>query len=564
MKRIISSLIIFAMLLGSVMFGKPDAVYAEENESVVVAKEIEFKGPSWGSRGKFTSLGEVKLDYHWLTTDCKYVYNPELASFASVLSTDIYENTECNIEGESEAGDKTKLLTEYGFLDVKTIDVPTRDVAEDKNDVTSIVIGHRIISIDEVKYDAYVVVIRGTDGSASEWNSNMDFGCDDALYLDKTGAHPDWTNKKNHKGFDVTANRVKASVDYYMESHEDADARRSVLFTGHSRGAAIANILGAVYEGSEISSCAYTFSTPNTTTDENHTRSSVFNIINDDDFVSALPLTDWGFFRYGTDIHYKLSANADIKKEAEQLMGDSYSCGDREVIISIFADIISTREEMYDWDGKANEYALPSSIETAKKVAEKYGLADYVSFEKIDGQNRIRICPAAVLVCVSNLIGLSAEENGSGLFLMMLQLAKLIPVEEVVGDFMESMKSVATNYSGNAMLPHIALSTYAITKYGSYEKPQNNGHVLVASKENGVTYYTCSSCGRYFSNADGTHEIEKDSWNKKELTPVEMTVEQIKSHLPQLLCGIVLGVVVIVASLLLVRRAKQKKKAKEE
>ena len=49
---------------------------------------------------------------------------------------------------------------------------------------------------------------------------------------------------------------------------------------------------------------------------------------------------------------------------------------------------------------------------------------------------------------------------------------------------------------------------------------QANGHTLVKTEATDATctedgnsaYYTCSACGKYFSDAEGTTEIEKDSW----------------------------------------------------
>ena len=40
-------------------------------------------------------------------------------------------------------------------------------------------------------------------------------------------------NKANHKGFDVTKNRLKAKVDAYVKQY----------VTGHSRGGALGNLL---------------------------------------------------------------------------------------------------------------------------------------------------------------------------------------------------------------------------------------------------------------------------------------------------------------------------------
>lgn len=75
------------------------------------------------------------------------------------------------------------------------------------------------------------------------------------------------------------------------------------LVTGHSRGAAVANILGAKLTdrfGAE-NVYAYTFATPRTVRGEYPSYDNIFNVINPCDMVPMLPLEAWGFERYGID-----------------------------------------------------------------------------------------------------------------------------------------------------------------------------------------------------------------------------------------------------------------------
>ena len=71
---------------------------------------------------------------------------------------------------------------------------------------------------------------------------------------------------------------------------------------GHSRAAAVANVLGAylINEGKEP--FVYTFACPNTTTaSDADNYKGIFNVVNGDDLIPKLPLASWGFCRYGTD-----------------------------------------------------------------------------------------------------------------------------------------------------------------------------------------------------------------------------------------------------------------------
>lgn len=75
------------------------------------------------------------------------------------------------------------------------------------------------------------------------------------------------------------------------------------LVTGHSRGAAVANILGAKLTerfGAE-NVYAYTFATPRTVRGEYPSYENIFNVINPCDMIPMLPLEAWGFERYGID-----------------------------------------------------------------------------------------------------------------------------------------------------------------------------------------------------------------------------------------------------------------------
>ena len=67
-------------------------------------------------------------------------------------------------------------------------------------------------------------------------------------------------------------------------------------------GGALANLVASKRIDAGYSVFAYTFASPGTTTYANATADrykSIFNIINEDDLVPQLPLSSWGFTRYG-------------------------------------------------------------------------------------------------------------------------------------------------------------------------------------------------------------------------------------------------------------------------
>ena len=91
---------------------------------------------------------------------------------------------------------------------------------------------------------------------------------------------------------DGTATRVLKEVEEYRKQYCDAETECVYWIMGHSRGAAIANILGAKLIDNGNTVFAYTFATPNTTTVNEETARSytgIFNLINSDDLVPYLP-----------------------------------------------------------------------------------------------------------------------------------------------------------------------------------------------------------------------------------------------------------------------------------
>ena len=94
-------------------------------------------------------------------------------------------------------------------------------------------------------------------------------------------------------GFRFAAEDVKTNLDQYiLDKRIDTGLPTKLLITGHSRGAAVANILGTIV--SDITSnnnvYVYTFATPNTTTESNRrTYDNIFNILVEGDPVPGNP-----------------------------------------------------------------------------------------------------------------------------------------------------------------------------------------------------------------------------------------------------------------------------------
>ena len=144
------------------------------------------------------------------------------------------------------------------------------------------------------------VVIRGTRGL--EWFSNF--------HMYET---PD-TPSEVHYGFQCSADFVYDSLCRYIEEEGIMD---SLFFwlTGHSRGAAAANLLANRIESEGIRVAAYTVATPNVTMKPCHER-NIYNFLSEYDLATIMPLGEdsWGYGRNGKDIFVSAVSQAEFRK----------------------------------------------------------------------------------------------------------------------------------------------------------------------------------------------------------------------------------------------------------
>lgn len=171
------------------------------------------------------------------------------------------------------------------------------------------------------------VTFRGTKDK--EWYSNFQIG---------EGAE--------HAGFSSAADFSCKEIDSYLENLSIDKQNVIIRLTGHSRGGAVANLCAKRMSDSNCFGCvsAYTFACPNTTTADSSSAAAyknIRNIINPEDFICYIPLSCWGYKRYGTDFYlptksekgyYDLySSMQDKYFENTQSAHIGYPDGDRDV-----------------------------------------------------------------------------------------------------------------------------------------------------------------------------------------------------------------------------------------
>ena len=405
-----------------------------------------FKGQLHYNRdgANFSSDIEFNVDYRTLFSDNKS-YSDKLAVMSSLFAADIYDDAHVSVTSGTTGGSNnpTALGNLFGLVGVEDININAGDYSVDKDDLTEFVIGHRLIEYNGVKKEIVVLVVRGTNGTNAEWSSNFDVGANTAAYNNAMGSsHPDWRSPANHKGFDVAANRVLAKVNDYFARHE-MTAPKTILVTGHSRGAAIANILGAHFEDAfDFMPYTYTFAAPNTTTSYGASNySTIFNIVNKDDLIPALPLEAWGFTKFGITKSisvancYENMWGSAPAGTWEWLVGVDYNNdGGTNRTLKAFGKIAKDRNEVYIFDNSNDGKARVSGMKHLLYENAEKELADFtqmLSNEKLLKYCRLSItnsgdmpyyvevnyCPAYLMQVLCNMtteVGPKLGHNVSG------------------------------------------------------------------------------------------------------------------------------------------------------
>jgi len=131
----------------------------------------------------------------------------------------------------------------------------------------------------------YCVPVRGTAGNV-EWFSNLcNMGASDT-----------------HEGFEAAAKEVLAELEYILNKDGVDASNTIVLLTGHSRGAAVANLVAGwmterkLLPASQI--FGYTFACPMVSKSVSK-YSNINNFNNNGDLISKIPLPEWNYDSYG-------------------------------------------------------------------------------------------------------------------------------------------------------------------------------------------------------------------------------------------------------------------------
>lgn len=256
-----------------------------ESVSLTTAN-LAFK-PLVGDKSTST-IYNVSWDDAWFDSSATS-YNHALATTASALATLAYSDAALVLQG----------LSMFGF-DLGSITVDSV-AGEDP-------IGYSFAAKTLPGGSPLVVVtIRGTANEA-EWISNMNV----------SGGV---SSADVHLGLDRAEQGVRTALSSWLAAKGISMLGGTrFLVSGHSRGAAVANLLAqrltAVHGIATGNVFGYTFATPNVIANPT-IANNVFNIINPEDFVPRIPLALWGFGKHGNQLILPSTSNREPLEWAE-------------------------------------------------------------------------------------------------------------------------------------------------------------------------------------------------------------------------------------------------------
>jgi len=211
------------------------------------------------------------------------IYNHDMAGTSMCMAMSAFRPYKSESDLVSTPDEKLlAFLTSSGFSDFVSDDY-------DKNPslyTVATAIGRK--NLTDADGNPYTVIAVGVCGGGyeDEWLSNLTVG-----------------SGNRHQGFDSAAHMVVNRIFGYIGTR-NITGRIKIWISGYSRAAAVSNIAAADLTSSgyfrEEDIFAYTFATPNTVKNPEREYSNIFNIVGQYDIVPMVPLTVWGFKRYGT------------------------------------------------------------------------------------------------------------------------------------------------------------------------------------------------------------------------------------------------------------------------
>lgn len=251
----------------------------------------------------------LEFDEDWLLYGSGFEYSHGLARLACLLSDSAYADVASDADGNLLRENYRRLGVESGAMEFN-YDVDYSNSIWGNDQCASSFAFLEAGGAAGRRRNIVFAVLRGTPFNSNEWLSNLN--------INDAGE----TQNEMHKGFALAASVARTQLISFMLRHRIDPTETRILITGHSRGAAVANLLSALlledrfFDDGAI--FTYTFASPNTTTDpgvHGGKYGFIWNIVNPEDIVPAVPLNrgGWHFTKYGRTRAFISRASVDAE-----------------------------------------------------------------------------------------------------------------------------------------------------------------------------------------------------------------------------------------------------------
>lgn len=386
-RRRVLVLVLFALMAAGVALAAVVETRLAERRAAAPGELHAIEGPE-GRTGSFeasvsyTTMAapgvvttEVAWDDGWFFED-PTAYNHELATTRAVLSAVANSESSHHQAGSETPAYMEQALAELGFEEVSTSSYSYRSEVYDEvvdalvgtDDVVAYTIASKHVTDGEGNTKTlYLVVVRGSYGS--EWLSDLNMG-DPADYdMDAI----------DHEGFMMATDDIMADLEARIteDAGEGGTDDITLLFCGHSRGAAVANLAASYADDMTLglrplaplgNIYCYTFATPEITTVDtvdDPLYDNIYNVLNPSDMVPRLPLAAWGYGRYGHDLWLPGYGDEGFDERHEAM------CAAFEASVGVECPYVPEDRKRVD----ALEADLARDVPTADDVASAGGMA---------------------------------------------------------------------------------------------------------------------------------------------------------------------------------------------
>lgn len=270
--------------------------------------------------------------------------DPSLATCSLGLAMASFSSNHLKEGLEQQPRNAIAFLQDCGFT---SIEMPSYFSQEATSDDVAFIMGSKTLRGKEGKFTLIAIGIRGAN-YGKEWSSNLKIGLGE-----------------EHEGFAHAAKEVADFFQHYVQQHRIRGNVR-VWVAGFSRAAAVTNLFGQnmpreLPKAKVTHVYAYGFACPNTTSAYRDVPSTCHAFVSGGDLVTALPLKQWGFGRYGTT-HYlmlKLDNNPfyAVQLDLARILSKKgrfrhIEGADKEEFIIALTDLLSQRIPLQDFVSK--------------------------------------------------------------------------------------------------------------------------------------------------------------------------------------------------------------------